>query len=69
MTTNQLMTQHSNFFKSEAVQHRLQEVVGKRSNQFATTMLSILRENDMLAKADSSSVMTAALKAVSLNLP
>lgn len=69
MTTNQLMTQHNNFFKSEAVQHRLQEVVGKRSNQFATTMLSILRDNDMLAKADSNSVMTAALKAVSLGLP
>ncbi|MFX3701342.1 recombinase RecT [Streptococcus suis] len=69
MTTNQLMTQHNNFFKSEAVQHRLQEVVGKKSNQFATTMLSILRDNDMLSKADSSSILTAALKAVSLSLP
>lgn len=69
MTNNQLMTQHSNFLKSEAVQHRLQEVVGKRSNQFATTLLSILRDNDMLAKADTNSVMTAALKAIALDLP
>lgn len=67
--TNEVMATHNSFFKSQAVQDRLSKIVDGNPDQFATTMLSIISNNDMLSKADSNSILTAALKAVSLKLP
>lgn len=66
---NEVMAVHNSFFKSPAVQDRLSKVVDGNPDQFATTMLSIISNNDMLSKADSNTILTAALKAVALKLP
>lgn len=69
MTTNQLTTNHNSFFKSPAVKNRIEQVVGKRAEQFTTSLLSIISNNALLAKATSESIMGAAMKAAVLNLP
>uniref|UniRef100_UPI003F68F2A0 recombinase RecT n=1 Tax=Streptococcus pluranimalium TaxID=82348 RepID=UPI003F68F2A0 len=69
MTNNQLTTNHNSFFKSPAVKNRIEQVVGKRAEQFTTSLLSIISNNTLLAKATSESIMGAAMKAAVLNLP
>lgn len=69
MTNNQLTTNHNSFFKSPAVKNRIEQVVGKRAEQFTTSLLSIISNNNLLAKATSESIMGAAMKAAVLNLP
>lgn len=69
MTNNQLTTSHNSFFKSPAVKNRIEQVVGKRAEQFTTSLLSIISNNNLLAKATSESIMGAAMKAAVLNLP
>ncbi|HEM6505061.1 TPA: recombinase RecT [Streptococcus suis] len=69
MPTNQLTTNHNSFFKSPAVKNRIEQVVGKRAEQFTTSLLSIISNNTLLAKATSESIMGAAMKAAVLNLP
>lgn len=70
MTTNQLaQVNHNSFFKSPAVKNRIEQVVGKRSEQFITSLLSIISNNRYLAQATSESIMGAAMKAAVLNLP
>ncbi|EPW98484.1 recombinase RecT, partial [Streptococcus agalactiae] len=70
MTNNQLaQNNHNSFFKSPAVKNRIEQVVGARSEQFTTSLLSIISNNNLLAKATSESIMGAAMKAAVLNLP
>ncbi|HER2423705.1 TPA: recombinase RecT [Streptococcus pyogenes] len=68
--TNQLaQNNHNSFFKSPAVKNRIEQVVGARAEQFTTSLLSIISNNNLLAKATSESIMGAAMKAAVLNLP
>ncbi|HFR5215799.1 TPA: recombinase RecT, partial [Streptococcus agalactiae] len=70
MTNNQLaQNNHNSFFKSPAVKNRIEQVVGARAEQFTTSLLSIISNNNLLAKATSESIMGAAMKAAVLNLP
>lgn len=60
---------HKDFFNAPAVQQKLAEVVSGNSKQFTASLLSVVNNNSLLAKADSNSIMTAAMKAAVLNLP
>lgn len=59
----------NNFMKSEAVQHRFKEVLGKKANGFISSLLTIVSNNNLLKEADPNSIMTAAMKAAALDLP
>lgn len=59
----------NNFMKSEAVQHRFKEVLGKKANGFISSLLTIVNNNSLLKEADPNSIMTAAMKAAVLDLP
>ena len=65
--TNELT--HKQFFNSPAVKQKFSEVVNGNGQQFVTSLLSIVTNNNLLAKATNESIMTAAMKAAVLNLP
>lgn len=60
---------HKQFFNSPAVKQKFSEVVNGNSQQFVASLLSIVTNNNLLAKATNESIMTAAMKAAVLNLP
>lgn len=55
--------------EKDSVKKRFDEVLGKRANQFASSLISIVNSSEMLAKADPQSVLTSAMKAAVLDLP
>jgi recombination protein RecT len=57
------------FFEQSAVKNRFTEMLGKRSNQFISSVLQITANNSMLKNADPLSVYNAALMAATLDLP
>jgi recombination protein RecT len=64
---NQLTTK--DFFQQPAVQKKFQELLGKRAPQFITSVLQIVMNNNLLAKADAASIYNAAATAAVLDLP
>lgn len=56
-------------FNSEEVKQKFQELLGKRSTSFITSVLQIVASNDLLAKAQPTSVYQAAAVAATLDLP
>ena len=72
MSNQQIATQQQNvkqFFSQEIIKNKVHEVLGKRSNQFITTVLQIASSNDLLAKADPVSILNASMVAATLDLP
>lgn len=71
--STEVTTKKENSIKSmlerEDVKVRFQEMLGKRANQFLTSVLTAVQQNQNLAKADPMSVMFAAATAASLDLP
>lgn len=65
--TNELT--HKQFFNSPAVKQKFSGVVNGNGQQFVASLLSIVTNNNLLAKATNESIMTAAMKAAVLNLP
>lgn len=65
--TNELT--HKQFFNSPAVKQKFSEVVNGNGQQFVASLLSIVMNNNLLAKATNESIMTAAMKAATLKLP
>ena len=65
--TNELT--HKQFFNSPAVKQKFSEVVNGNGQQFVASLLSIVTNNNLLAKATNESIMTAAMKAATLKLP
>lgn len=57
------------YVRQDAVSKRLNELLGKRSPQFVTSLVSAVNANTMLANCEPKSVLTAALTAASLDLP
>ena len=51
------------------VKGRLQEILGKRSSTFATAVIQIANSNDLLKKAEPTSILNAALLSTTLDLP
>lgn len=66
---NQMQLSHKDFFNSPAVKNKLSEVVSGKSDQFIASLLSIVNNNKLLSNADNNSILTAAMKAATLNLP
>ena len=67
MTTTQLAMK--DFFQREDVVQKFQELLGKRASSFLTSVLSVVSQNDLLAKADPKTVYMAALTSATLDLP
>ena len=65
--TNELT--HKQFFNSPAVKQKFSEVVNGNGQQFVASLLSVVSNNSLFAKATNESIMTAAMKAAVLNLP
>lgn len=57
------------YVRQDAVSKRLNELLGKRSSQFVTSLVSAVNANTLLANCKPESVLTAALTAASLDLP
>lgn len=57
------------FFAKPVVQQKLNELLGKNAQSFATSILQIVNNNDMLKNAEPSTVFSAACMAATLNLP
>lgn len=57
------------FFEQEQVKNRFAEMLGKRSNQFISSVLQITANNSMLKGSDPLSVYNSALMAATLDLP
>lgn len=58
-----------NLFEREDVKKKFQELLGKRSTSFITSVLQIAAQNQLLAKADPVSIYQAAAVAATLDLP
>jgi len=67
MSTTQLTTK--NFFQREDVKAKFNELLGTRTNQFLTSLLSIVNNNSYLKNASPESVYSAAMMAAALDLP
>lgn len=55
--------------QSDMVKKRLEDILGKRSSTFATSVIQIANSNDLLKKADPQSILNSALLATTLELP
>jgi recombination protein RecT len=67
MSTTQLTTKQ--FFQREDVKSKFTELLGTRTNQFMTSLLSIVNNNSYLKNASPESIYTSAMMAASLDLP
>ncbi len=55
--------------ESPAIKNKLQEILGKRAATFATSIVQITSQSEMLAKAEPNSIIAAAMTAATLDLP
>lgn len=59
----------ASLLQSDLVKKRLEDILGKRSSTFATSVIQIANSNDLLKKADPQSILNSALLATTLELP
>jgi recombination protein RecT len=57
------------FFAQEAIKKKFDELLGKRSSAFMTSVLQIVASNNLLQNAEPSSIYNAACVAATLDLP
>lgn len=57
------------FFQKDGIKAKFQELLGKRSSQFITSVLQVTASNDLLKKATPESIYGAAVTAAVLDLP
>jgi len=57
------------FFTQDSVKKKFDELLGKRSSSFMTSVLQIVASNNMLQNADPASIFNAACVAATLDLP
>ncbi len=67
MSNTQLTTKQ--FFQREDVKSKFNELLGTRTNQFMTSLLSIVNNNNYLKNASPESIYTSAMMAAALDLP
>lgn len=67
MTATQLAMK--DFFQREDVVQKFQELLGKRASSYLTSVLSVVSQSELLAKADPKTVYMAALTSATLDLP
>lgn len=58
-----------NALSTDGVKNRFNEMLGKKSAGFITSITSVVQNNDLLQKADVNSIILAAAQAASLDLP
>lgn len=68
MATNNLPALKS-ALNTESIQKKFQEMLGKKSAGFMTSITTVVQNNDLLQKADVNSIILAAAQAASLDLP
>lgn len=68
MTKNNIVAL-KNALSTEGVKNRFNEMLGKKSAGFITSITSVVQNNDLLQKADVNSIILAAAQAASLDLP
>ena len=66
---NELQVNHKQFFASDAVTKKFEELLGKESRGFVAAVLQIVNSSYQLQKADSQSLYMAAATAATLQLP
>lgn len=66
-TENQVSVK--NYFAKDGVQKKFQELLGKRSTAFITSVMQVVNSNNLLAKATPESVYNASAMAAVLDLP
>lgn len=69
---NQLQKkQHTpkSFFEQVDIRKRFEDLLGKRSSSFLTSVLQVVASNELLAKAEPMSIYNASLMAATLDLP
>ena len=57
------------FFNSDAIKNKFNELLGAKSQGFITSVLQIIQSSDLLQKADTNSLFNAAATAATLDLP
>jgi len=62
-------TKPKDFFNQDNVKAKFNELMGKRSTGFITSILQCVAQNQLLAKADVNSIYQAAMMAATLDLP
>lgn len=66
-TENQVSVK--NYFAKEGVQKKFQELLGKRSTAFITSVMQVVNSNNLLAKATPESIYNASAMGAVLDLP
>lgn len=66
---SQVTVSTKQFFDQDNVKRKLNELVGKNSAAFATSVLQIVNSNELLRNAEPQTVFSAACMAATLNLP
>ena len=71
MSTNSNLDKYpvKSFFTQDSVKKKFDELLGKRSSSFMTSVLQIVASNNMLQNADPASIFNAACVAATLDLP
>lgn len=59
----------SQYLKSDAIEKRIEEILGDRKSTFMTSLIQISNSNDLLKTADPQSILNAGLLATTLSLP
>lgn len=66
--SNEVQVTVKEYIKKPNVQQLIQDVLGKKSTQFATNLVQVVNQNEMLKNAEPSSVLNAAIMATLLEL-
>lgn len=66
---NQVQLTSKQFFQQDSVKRKFEELLGKRSSAFMTSVLQIVNNNSYLQNASPQSVFNAACVAATLDLP
>jgi recombination protein RecT len=69
MAEQQLQLTVKNLFARDEVRNKFQELLGKRAPAFITSVLQTVSQNDMLTKAEPTSIYHSAAVAATLDLP
>lgn len=67
--TNNNLPALKNALNTDGVQKKFQEMLGKKSAGFMTSITTVVQNNDLLQKAEVNSIILAAAQAASLDLP
>lgn len=57
------------YFTNDAVKAKFQELLGKKSQGFVTSVLQVVTQNSLLSKAEPQTIYQAAMMAATLDLP